>query len=370
MFKNLFSKAKISLLTFAFLGTSLSGAYSACAATVNPHDMTSQQIVNDMKVGWNLGNTLDASPDETGWGNPKTTKAMIDKIKEAGFNTVRIPVSWSSHIGAGPSYTIDQAWLNRVQEVVNYVIQDHMYAILNTHHDTSWIIPTYNKEAASTDELTKVWGQIANRFKDYDSHLIFETLNEPRIVGSPEEWNGGTAESRDVINKFNLTAVNTIRSTGSNNSSRFIMVPTYAASTATAAMNDLVIPNNDKRVIVSLHMYAPYSFAMDPKGTSHWGGEADKDALDGQLNAIYNKFVKNGQPVVIGEFGSINKNNESSRASLAKFYVSDARKKGITTVWWDNGKSAVGDDNYGILDRNNLTWVFPKLVRTIVNSAR
>ncbi|MCR3760137.1 glycoside hydrolase family 5 protein [Clostridium felsineum] len=375
MLKTLFSKAKISLLTLAFLGTSFS-TINVSAATTNSkpklNDMSAQQVVDDMKVGWNLGNTLDASPDETSWGNPKTTQAMIDQIKKAGFNTVRIPVSWASHIGAGPKYNIDKAWLNRVQDVVDYAIKDDMYVILNTHHETSWVVPTYAKEAASTDELTKVWTQIATRFRNYNNRLILETLNEPRVVGSPEEWSGGTPETRDVINHFNLAAVNAIRNTGSKNATRFIMVPTNGASTATAAMNDLKIPNNDKRVIVSLHAYSPYFFAMDTdaNGISTWGSQADKDELDGEFDAIYNKFVKNGQAVVMGEFGSINKNNEASRVAHANYYVSAARKRGITPIWWDNGPSKAGADSFGIFDRNNLTWVFPDIAKALVSGAK
>ena len=151
----------------------------------------SQEIVNDMGVGWNLGNSLDCiaswiyngnpSQYETAWGNPVTTKAMIDTVKAAGFNTVRIPVSWGEHMGASPDYTVNSDWINRVEEVVNYVLDNDMYAIINVHHDGEWCIPTYANEISASDKLQKLWIQIANKFKNYDDHLIFEALNEPRL---------------------------------------------------------------------------------------------------------------------------------------------------------------------------------------------
>jgi len=172
---------------------------------------------------------LDA-PTETAWGNPRTTKAMIEKVREMGFNAVRVPVTWIHTSDLLRTIKLTKAWLNRVEEVVNYVLDCGMYAIINVHHDNTWIIPTYANEQRSKEKLVKVWEQIATRFKDYDDHLLFETMNEPREVGSPMEWMGGTYENRDVINRFNLAVVNTIRASGGNNDKRFILVPTNAAT--------------------------------------------------------------------------------------------------------------------------------------------
>ena len=149
---------------------------------------SSKEIVKEMGIGWNLGNTLDAyttnlsyysSPQEaeTCWGNPVTTKAMIDKIKQAGFKTIRIPVTWGPHMGPAPEYKVADSWMNRVKEVVDYAISDGLYVILNVHHDSDWCTPTYNAEKNATVKLNKLWTQIANKFKNYDDHLIFETLN-------------------------------------------------------------------------------------------------------------------------------------------------------------------------------------------------
>jgi endoglucanase len=332
-------------------------------------NITALQLVNDMKVGWNLGNTFDAGPDETYWGNPITTPAMIDAIKAEGFNTIRIPVTWQYHMGSAPNYTIDPAWFNRIEEVINYAFDNNMYVIINTHHD-GWVVPTYENQTQVTDELTKVWIQIANRYKDYSDYLIFETLNEPRQIEGPNEWTGGTAENRDVINQYNLAAVNAIRGTGGNNESRFIMVPTIAACAASVAVNDLVIPNNDSKIIVSLHMYTPCEFSTDINSTFNWGSDSDKSSLEAELDAVYNKFVKNGRAVVIGEFGTFNKDNPSARAVHAQYFVQVAKSNGMTAIWWDNGKYTAGiADTFGIFNRNTLTWACPKVAEAIVSGA-
>ncbi|AAK78801.1 endoglucanase [Clostridium acetobutylicum] len=370
MFRRLFSKVKILFLALTLLGTYLTLNLNTVVATNNTKTktkkITSLQIVKNMKVGLDLGNSLDSPFNETDWGNPKTTKSMITKIKQAGFNTVRIPITWNSHIGPAPDYTIDNAWLDRVQEVVNYAYDNHMYVIINLHHEDSWLIPTYANKDAATAELTKLWTQISNRFKNYNDSLIFETMNEPRLIGTPEEWYGGTSEARDVVNSYNLAAVNAIRDTGAKNSSRFIMIPTYAASSDKISINGLKIPNNDKKILISLHAYIPYNFAMNVNGTSSWGSAKDKKELDSTLNAIYKKFGKKGYGVVIGEFASVNKNNENQRASLAKYYVSAAKKRSIAPIWWDNGVYSSGaKDSYGIFNRNTLRWECPKIVHAL-----
>jgi endoglucanase len=372
MGKRSFLRGKALGLLLVFAMVTVGGNVIASAATVHKdkQDITSLQIVKNMKLGWNLGNTFDGGPKETSWGNPKTTRAMIDTIKKEGFNTVRIPVTWNDHLGPAPNYTIDPQWLDRVQQVVNYVRDNNMYAIVNLHHEESWIIPTYAAQAQTTNELTKVWAQIAKRFKNYNNHLIFETMNEPRLAGSPYEWSGGTAENRDVINQFNLAAVNTIRSTGGKNKTRFIMIPTYAASDSEVTMDALTIPNNDKRIIVSLHMYTPYLFSMVTDGTSYWGSDADKASMDAEFDTVYNKFVKNGIAVVDGEFGTINKNNDASRVAHASYYVKAAKARGITPIWWDNGNSTAGtQDSYGIFNRNTLTWACLNVVKALVEAA-
>ncbi|MDE6596698.1 MAG: cellulase family glycosylhydrolase, partial [Oscillospiraceae bacterium] len=200
---------------------------------------TAAQIVADMRIGWNLGNTFDSAncswlnnklDYETGWGNPKTTKDMITAVKKAGFNTIRIPVSWGDHIDN--SGKIDKAWLDRVQEVVDYACDNDMYIILNMHHDNNWIPLDEKNEVAATKKYKYVWKQIAERFKDYDEKLLFEGRNEPRTEGSANEWNGGTKAERDVLNRMYEAFVSTVRATGGNNKTRILVIAPYGASSS------------------------------------------------------------------------------------------------------------------------------------------
>lgn len=345
-------------------------SFNSLFAAQEMRTISSFEIVKEMKVGWNLGNTLDAEGGETEWGNPVTTKAMIDEVKAKGFNTVRLPITYDGHIGEGPDYIIDSEWMNRVNEVVDYVIDNNMYAIINTHHEGGWLIPDYAHEDEITDRLVKMWEQIAARFMDYGDHLVFETMNEPRVIGSDSEWVGGTYEYRDVINALNLAAVNAIRASGGNNAERYIMIPTHAASTVQAAMDDLVIPNNDDRIIVSLHMYSPYYFSMVYEQTAQWGTDSDKAELDSAFDAIYNTFVRNGRAVVLGEWGTINKDeNVDARVTHAGYYVKAAKERGITTIWWDNGIVTAGAESYGLFNRNDLTWYYPQIADAIIENA-
>lgn len=373
---------KVGVIALVMVLLTCMGVYkpTILKASSRLETITALELTKDMKLGWNLGNSLDctnitlSNPTvtdyETAWGNPVTTKAMVDAVKKAGFNTIRIPVTWDTKFGAAPNYTINAAWMDRVQEVVNYGIDNGMYVIINLHHESNWLVPNSAYQSTATAKLQKVWTQIATRFQKYDEHLIFETMNEPRVVGDPTEWSGGTAQTRAIVNEFNLTSVNAIRMTGGNNTYRFIMVPTYAASSVPVAVDDLVIPNNDKNCIASLHMYSPYFFAMDINGTSSWGSDSDKASLDSELDAVYNKFISKGIAVVIGECGSINKSNDSSRIALAEYYTKAAKTRKIPLIWWDNNISTPNtSETFGIFNRSSLTWVFPSIVTALVKGA-
>lgn len=331
-------------------------------------DISSVKIVSEMKVGWNLGNSLDAEgANETAWGNPVVTKALIDKVAQRGFKTIRVPVTWRFHQGSSPNYTVEKAWIDRVEEVVNYVRANNMYVIINVHHDDTWIIPTYEKGDGVKNRLSKLWTQIANRFQNYSDYVIFETLNEPRLEGSPEEWIGGTAEGRDMVNQYHKVSLDAIRATGGNNSTRHIMISSYAASTSPQAINDLIIPNNDVKTIVSLPPYFPYPFTLG--GTDRtWGTNSDKAQLDGEMDRIKAKFTDSGIAVILSEWSSGNQNNTSDRLTHATYYANAAAKRGFASIWWDNGNTGVSNDGLGILNRNNLTWAFDNIAHTIINA--
>ena len=350
----------------------------------NFKDTTAMKIVKDMKIGWNLGNTLDsvhwesgnnlptrASDFETAWGNPVTTKKMIDTIKAAGFNTLRVPVTWFQHTGDAPNYKIDKAWLDRVQQVVDYGIDNNMYVIINLHHE-DWHFPSKQNLPTAKAKLQKIWEQIADRFKNYDEHLIFEAMNEPRMKDTPQEWTGGTAEARDVINQLNAAFVNTIRKSKGNNPKRFLMIPTYAASPWSNVTSSMKIPNNDKRIIVSVHSYEPYHFALDIDGTDKWNvkNKGDTDVINQVMDSLHKTFISKGIPVVMGEFGALNKENLSDRASWAEYYVRIAKGKGITCIWWDNGSFSGNGENFGILNRRQNKWQYPEIVKALMEGIK
>ena len=175
------------------------------------------------------------------------------------------------------------------------------------HREDDWCIPKYTNEAEVSKKLSKLWTQIATQFKDYDDHLIFDTLNEVREVGNPLEWAGGTPEGRDVVNKYHAVALNAIRTSGGNNDERTVLLSTYAASAIQLTLDSLdsALPKDDKHIMISIHSYAPYDFAMNCGDGSidFCGTEADKNALISDLDRYFNTFVSKGIPVVIGEIG-------------------------------------------------------------------
>ena len=350
-----------------------------------------EAILEDMGLGWNLGNSLDATGgsglgSETSWSNPKTTQALIDKVKSLGFNTVRVPVSWGKHV-SGSNYTIDSAWLARVKEVVDYCYKNDMYVILNIHHDTkssasasgAGYYPRSSAYSSSEKFVTSVWSQVAEYFKDYDYHLIFETLNEPRLIGTSYEWwfskwsvPSEVKDAIDCINKLNQKAVDTIRTTGSNNRGRLIMCPGYDASIDGATVSGFKLPTdisgNKNRIAVSVHAYSPYNFAMNVgSGSTSTYTSSIKNELQDLFSTLKSTFRDKGIPVVIGEFGSTDKNNTAERVKWATDYTALAKKNNIPCVLWDNnafarynGSSIVLNSEYhGYINRKDNTVTSP-----------
>nr|AEV59736.1 putative cellulase [uncultured bacterium] len=352
-------------------------------------DTDSQAFVNNMKLGWNLGNTFDAHDCtwlsnkldyEKGWSGIKTTEEMIQAVKDAGFNTVRIPVSWHNHV-SGDDHTIDQAWLDRVQEVVDYAIDNGLYAIINIHHDMGedFIYPSSQYMDQSSHYVRRIWTQLAERFKDYDEHLIFESLNEPRMVGSKYEWwlDSNDESCKDAvasINKLNQIFVDTVRASGANNKSRYLMVPGYAASVEGALNKGFELPKDrvEDRLILSIHAYTPYNFALEAGGVSSFDINKSSSVreIDQFMTQLHEKFVSQAVPVVIGEFGARNKkNNLQDRVDFSAYYVASARARGMTCIWWDNHAFTGDGELFGILDRSKSSWKYPEIVEAMLKYA-
>ena len=374
-----------------FIGLDLGDINAQALSGDTLKNADTEAILEDMGLGWNLGNSLDATggsglDTETSWSNPKTTQALIDKVKSLGFNTVRVPVSWGKHV-SGDNYTIDSAWLARVKEVVDYCYKNDMYVILNIHHDTKSSVsasgagyyPRSSAYSSSEKFVTSVWSQAAEYFKDYDYHLIFETLNEPRLIGTGYEWwfdkwsiPSEVKDAIDCINKLNQKAVDTIRDTGSNNRGRLIMCPGYDASIDGATVSGFKLPTdisgNKNRIAVSVHAYSPYNFAMNVgSGSTSTYTSSIKNELQDLFSTLKSNFRDKGIPVVIGEFGSTDKNNTAERVKWATDYTALAKKNNIPCVLWDNNAFAVyngssivlNSEYHGYINRKGNTVTSP-----------
>ncbi|MDE6835076.1 MAG: cellulase family glycosylhydrolase [Ruminococcus sp.] len=328
--------------------------------------MTAFEITQNMKIGWNYGNSLDAVgksglDTEIAWGNPKATQETFDAVKAKGFNTVRLPTTWFNHLDA--SGKIDPAWMARVREVVDYCFKNDMYVILNIHHE-EWInrpdFDTAYEEMSA--QLKNIWKQIAEEFKDYDQHLIFEGMNEPRAAGTEYEWwlapSAPTEKLFEVVNKLNQDFVDTVRSVESPyQKTRLLSCPPYCASGSDInMMSGLKIPN-DPYVAASVHAYSPYDFCMGD-GDHNTFSETYATDLEGILKNIRKTFIDNNIPVILGEFSASNFNNTEARCEWATAYISLAKSYGFPCVLWDNDARGNSDQSeaHDYLDRDTNTW--------------
>lgn len=344
-------------------------------------------LMKDMKCGWNLGNTFDAyngytlqvkgTAMETSWVGAKTTRELIAAIKEAGFNTIRIPVSWHNH--ADENDVIDAAWLGRVQEVAGWALDEGMYVIVNVHHDNDkkYFYPDADHMNRSVDYLTAVWTQMAEAFRDCDDHLILESMNEPRLVGTQQEWVWNSSDpvclaAARCINELNQVFVNTVRASGGNNATRYLAVPAYAAQPWAAADEAFQLPEDsaEGKIIVSAHAYTPYNFAlnMDSRDDTFDLEEdaAKKSEISSFLNLLYDRFVANGIPVIMDEFGALAKgDNQQARVNFTAYYVAAASARGIPCVIWDNHNFTGNGEKFGLIRRDTLQWICPDIVLAI-----
>lgn len=355
------------------------------------------QVVYEMGAGWNLGNSLEASvngtPSETAWNNPTITKDLIKKVKASGFKTIRIPVSYLSKIGSAPNYTIDSAWLDRIRTVVDYAHSEGLYVIINIHGDGfnsvqgSWLLVNGWNQNEIKAKFEKVWQQIANKFKGYSERLIFESMNE---VFDGQYGNPNPSYYAN-LNAYNQIFVDTVRKTGGNNGSRWLLVPGWNTNIDFTAGNygfvvpsdnfrSTSIPSNEKRIMISAHYYSPWDFAGEENGNiTQWGATAtnpakksnwgQEDYLNSQFKMMYDKFGVQGYPVVIGEFGSVDKtshdsNNNKYREAYAKAVTATAKKYKFVPVYWDNGFN--GQYGFALFNRYNNTVTQQGIINAIM----
>jgi endoglucanase len=343
---------------------------------------TAQQVASQMKVGWNLGNTLEAICGENAWGNPNTTQALINSVKAAGFNTVRVPVAWDCHTTNG---VIDPNWLARVKTVVDYCMNNNMYVIINIHWDGGWLDNNINSGAQSSvnAKQNNYWTQIANYFKNYNERLLFASANEPPVDDATE---------MSILLSYHQTFVNAVRATGGNNSSRTLIIqgPGTDIVNTNNLMNTMPSDQIANRLMVEVHYYTPWGFCgqtqdetwgsmfyywgngfhstTETSRNATWGEEAEVERL---LGLMKSKFVDRGFPVLIGEFGAIKRSNPSnlslhlaSREYFNKYLVSSAKSKGMIPVYWDNGAP-----DFGIFNRSTGAVSDQGVVNAIMQGA-
>ncbi len=367
-----------ALLMLSMPALSLAAEITVPAVEVPPifsiPDNEGMRFVSQIKVGWNLGNTFDAHDNrsfademvlEKYWCGVYTTPEMIQTLKDAGFNAIRIPVSWHNHVDA--DFNISTQWLDRVQEVVDYAVSRDMFVILNIHHDTDkkYVYPDSAHFDQSHRYITTIWGQLAERFKDYDNKLIFECINETRLVGTNVEWWFNTEDEKildaaDCINRLNQAFVDTVRAAGGSNADRFLMVSGYAASTDGTKTEYFKLPTDtiENHLIVSIHAYTPYNFALEMPGINNFSAalQSEMNDITFFMNQLHTRYIRNGVPVIIGEFGALSKDNLQARTDFTAYYVANATARGIPCFWWDNNHFKGNGERFGLLDRKTCTF--------------
>lgn len=398
------NRLRSMFIAAVLVGTVVAGSFTAPFSVqaakkdiTSFEDLNQSQIVEAMGPGWNLGNQLesvtDNVPEETNWGNPVITEKLIQSVKAAGFKSIRIPVSYFAKIDDDKDYTIDSKWLDRVQEVVDYCIKNDLYAVINIHGDGyntidgSWLLCNGKDQTEIKKKYKKVWKQIAERFKNYDEHLLFESMNE-EFDGSYSEPN---KEYYQNINDYNQIFVDTVRKTGDNNTKRWLIIPSwntnidytagdYGFKLPTDQYRNKSIDKEEQRIMISVHYYSPWDFCGGENCViTQWGNEADDPSktsttcdetyMKNQLNLMKTTFADKGYPVFIGEYGSIDKTsydseNEYYRAYFARKLCQLSRKNGCIPMYWDNGYNGV--HGFGLFDRTTCEITQPVIIDAIM----
>ncbi len=344
--------------------------------TPDPTPGNTAEFTKALGIGWNLGNHFDAFNNgvsgETFWGNPKATQATFDKVKAAGFNTVRIPVTWMGHIGKAPEYKIEDAWMDRVAEVVGYAEKAGLYVILNMHHDGSdskyWlnikdaaVYPKVHQQIL--EQVSAMWTQIAAKFADKGEFLMFEAFNEIHDGG----WGWGDnrkdgGKQYRCLTEWNQVFVDAVRNAGGQNVNRYLGIPAYCTN-PDIAIETWEMPRDivGSRLLVSVHCYDPYDYTL-PATKSEWGHTADASKkvagnneadLENVFKKLHNHFVAKGVPVYLGEFGCVNRATAREQAFqqyYLRYYAKLAKIYGIPSVIWDNGAKGHGNEKHAYFD--------------------
>lgn len=350
-------------------------------------DNDAMSLVENMHLGWNLGKSLEScdknKADETMWGNPKVTKGLIDAVKAAGFNTIRIPCAWSGYIENESTYKLKSAWLNRVKEAVDYCISNEMYVILNIDWDGGWLEenPTYDKQEEVNRKQMALWQQIAVYFRDYDEHLLFAGTSG--VCGSESK---PSTENITVQHVYNQTFVDAVRSTGGKNTWRNLLIQGYDTE-INHTIDYLAMPqdNTPNRLMIEVHYFDPWDFCgqvdsdvylwgkeFSKEGVLSWGQE---DWVDTSFKNLKTNFIDKNIPVILGEYGAILRSSlpaeqledhTKARNYYLNYITKTALSNGIVPVYWDDGNT--GNNGFGLFNRTSYSQTDPDAITAIVNT--
>jgi len=342
----------------------LSNPGAAPAAAVPATHNAAMDAVAAMQPSTNIGNTLDAIPTETSWGNPPITKALFDTYRAQGYHSVRIPVTWSNHQSATAPYAIDPAFLARVRQVVDWALADGLYVDLNVHHDSwQWIAAMTTDHDNVLARFDATWTQIAAEFKDEPRRLLFESVNEPQFTDATD------AQKTQFLNELNTSFHTIVRGSGGGNATRLLILPTLGATPDQTLMDNLTAEMgtlNDHNLVATVHYYSFWPFSVNIAGYTTFNAATQQDLTDAFTRA-YNTFVAKGIPVYVGEFGLLSypdytQPDTVEHGEALKYFEmlgNQARADHLTTALWDAG-------NY--LNRNTLQWRDPALFAQIQSS--
>ena len=322
------------------------------SASPSPQPTDPMAQVAAMQPGWNLGNTFDAIPEETSWGNPRTDQALLRKVRSEGYNSIRIPITWSNHHGPAPDYTIDPVWLSRIQEVVDWSLAEGFYVMINLHHDSWQWLNTYPSDRTTVMNRYKaLWTQLATTFRSHSSKLVFESINEPQFTGT-----SGDAESDERLHELNTEFVRLVRQSGGGNATRLLVLPTLHTSGEQARMDALLATIDeldDPNLAATVHFYGWWPFSVNIAGGTRYDTNVEQD-LVGTFDRAHSTFVERDIPVIIGEWALLSYDYTRpgiiERGELLKFFEAvgyHARTRNLTTMLWDAGS---------FLHRPELRW--------------
>lgn len=322
-------------------------------------------LVQAMHPGWNLGNALDAIGSETSWGNPRTTRIMIEQIAALGYRSIRIPVTWGHRMAGPPAYTIDPQFMARVQEVVDWALEAGLIVVLNMHHDSGeWIIRMPHDRAGVLARFRAAWEQIAAHFREYPHTLLFEGINEPRFSS---DWNADSPLFFELVDELQKTFHQVVRASGGANADRPLLLTTLTGSLSAprvAALARTIAGLGDDRIIATVHYYGYYPFSVNVAGGTRFDARAVAD-LRQAFDRVHATFVAHGIPVIVGEFGllgfdrSVETIQRGERLKYFEYLTYYAKEKGLTLMLWDNGQH---------FDRRRGVFSDPALHETIMAS--